>query len=391
MTGVSYAVCALAASVGFGFIVYIHRGRWTPGRVGTAASFAFVAVGMTLSVPAVGSAVDRAAGLPELWRVLAHICVMGVVASAETQLVMLAYPPEQARRRIAFRIWVSVSAAAVLVVLYSVASMRPGSVTLNVEDARIPAVSAYLLVYLAAFVWYSVDIMRLAWRFARSTPRPWSRRGLRLAAIGASFGFLYCLNKGAFIVGYWIGFRPTGEKAITAILILLLVVFCAAGFTLPAWGPSIDVVRRWASRRRSYRLLYPLWRDLVQASPNLVLDGQLDHGRAPLRGVDFALTRRVVEICDARLGLRPWISTEAVTLTGDVAEDEAARIATGVAAQRRGELADDPDPTPMTDPPGGYDGQVAWLVEVGAAYQRLSRGGEPASGRVRSSAMREAP
>ncbi|GAA0935686.1 MAB_1171c family putative transporter [Virgisporangium aurantiacum] len=391
MSGPSYAICAITSFVGLIFTLYINRGRWTPGRAGTAAAFAFVGIGMTLSVPAIGAAVDRATGLNELWRLIAHLCVMGLVACAETQLVMLAFPPEQARRRISMRIWMSIAAAATLTALYALANLHPGPVTFNVEDARIPAVSAYLLVYLAAFVWYTVDIVRLAWRFARATPRPWSRRGLRLAAIGAGFGFLYCVDKAAFIVGYWIGFRPAGEKTISAVLILFSCVFCAAGFTLPAWGPAIDVARRWAGRRRSYRQLYPLWRDLIQASPDLVLDSRLDHGRAPLRGVDFALTRRVVEICDARLALRPWISAHAITVTGEPARDEAVRIAAGVDARRRDRMADDPDTAPITDPPGGYDGQVAWLVAVAGVYRRLSRDRALVGTRVTTPVTREAP
>lgn len=377
MSGFSYATCAVISFASFVYVVYLNHGKWTAGRGGTAAAFAFVGVGMTLSVPAVGSSLGNATGLPELWRVLAHICVMGLVACAETQLVMLAFPPEQARRKIVFRLWASSAAAVALLTLFGVANLRPDPVTLNVEDARVPVVTAYLLVYLAAFVWYTVDIVRLAWRFARLTPRPWSRRGLRGAAIGAGFGFLYCVNKAAFIVGYWIGFQPSGEKTISAILILLSCIFCAVGFTLPAWGPRIDIARRWATRRRSYRRLYPLWRDLLQTTPDLVLDHRLDHGRAPLRGVDFALTRRVVEICDARLALRPWISSSAIHSTGDPALDEAARVAAGIDARRADRRADDPDPTSIADPPGGYDGQVAWLVQVADAYRRRPKGAPP--------------
>jgi hypothetical protein len=391
MSGPSYATCAIICFAGLAFTILLNRGRWTPGRAGTAAAFAFVGIGMTLSVPAIGAALDRSTGLNELWRLIAHLCVMGLVACAETQLVMLAFPPELARKRIMLRIWVSVAAAATLVALHAVANSRTDPVTFNVEDARVPAVSAYLLIYLAAFVWYTVDIVRLAWRFARVTPRPWSRRGMRLAAVGAGFGFLYCVNKAAFIVGYWAGFKPAGEKTVSAVLILFSCIFCAAGFTLPAWGPAIDLARRWAGRRQSYRRLYPLWRDLVQSSPNLVLDHRLDHGRAPLRGVDFALTRRVVEICDARLALRPWISSDAVTVRGDPAEDEAARIACGVDALRHDRRADEPDTTPITDPPGGYDGQVAWLVAVASAYRRIARNRPTTAAVITTSATHGAP
>lgn len=377
MDGILYAVAALAGWLGLGYAIHLSWGRWTWTRVGTSTAFGSFALGMTLSVPAIGAAIDRATGLHELWRVLAHLCVMGIVASAEAQLLALAYPPGDARRRLRGRIALSAAAAAVLVVCYMLASRHPEPVTFNVESARIPAVSVYLLVYLAAFVWYTVDIARLARRFARITPRPWSRRGLRIASWGAVLGLLYCFNKAAFIVGYLLGYQPAGEKRITALLLTVSGLLCVGGFTMPAWGPAIDAANRWRSHRRDYRLLYPLWRDLVRANPELVLDTELDSDRAPLRGLDYALTRRVVEICDARLALRPYIDSRAPDRTGqngrhdDEAESEAARISAGLVARADNRSADDPDETPIVDPPGGYDGQVAWLVAVARAYANL--------------------
>jgi hypothetical protein len=230
-------------------------------------------------------------------------------------------------------------------------------------------------VYLAAFVWYIVDIARLSWRFANITPRPWSRRGLRIASCGAVFGLMYCVNKAAFIIGYLLGYQPGGEKQISALLVTISGLLCIGGFTMPAWGPAIDGAIRWRPRRRDYRLLYPLWRDLVQASPELVLDNQFVNSRAPMRRLDYALTRRVVEICDARLALRPFIEARPAVHSGpsdqrdnDQAVLEAARISAGLVARAHDRLASSPDRTPIADPPGGYDGQVAWLVAVAHAY-----------------------
>lgn len=381
MIGLIYALCAITGLAGFSYVMLVNRGRWTGGRAATASAFAFVAVGMTFSVPAVGSALDRATGLNELWRVLAHLCVMGLVAAAEAQIVILAFPPEEVRRPIIVRIWVSVAAATVLVALFIVASARPEPVLLNVDDARVPVVSAYLLVYVGAFVWYNVDFFRLAWRFSRVTPRPWSRRGLRIAAYGAGFGFAYCISKAAFVVGYWTGLRPSGERTVSAILIMMACILGVVGSTMPAWGPAIDVLRRSTAHRRCYRRLYPLWRDLIHASPDLVLDSKLDHSRAPMRGVDFALARRVVEICDARLALRPWIKSDAVASTDREAVDEAARIASGIDAQRLGHMPEYPDSTPIFDPEGGFEGQVEWLVKVASEYRRL-RSDSAANGKL---------
>lgn len=379
MGGVLYGVCAVAGWAAFAYAMFLTHGRWSWPRFATVAAFCAFAVGMTLSIPAVGAAVDGVTGLHELWRLLAHLCVMVIVASAEAQLLSLAFTPDVARRRIRGRVWLSGAAAAALVALYGVASREPTPVDLNVEFARLPAVAAYLLVYLAAFVWYTVDIARLAWRFARITPRPWSRRGLRIAAWGAGFGLLYCLNKVGFLIGYWLGHQPVGEKAATAVLLTLSGPLCVVGFTMPAWGPAVDKVRRWFARRRAHRQLHPLWHDLLRATPDLVLDARFDRDRPPLLRLEYALTRRIVEICDARLDLRQWIPPDAAENCKDPAAAEAARIAAGIAARRNNVPAPRPDRTPIVDPPGGYDGQVVWLVDVARAYAPLrSSGGQPA-------------
>lgn len=67
---------------------------------------------------------------------------------------------------------------------------------MTVEHATDPAVSAYLLILLAAgFFAYCIAIARLGWRFARICGRPWLRRGLRISAAGAAVAVLYGTNK----------------------------------------------------------------------------------------------------------------------------------------------------------------------------------------------------
>jgi len=264
-------------------------------------------------------------------------------------------------------------------VYLQIRTIRPPA-HLNVEDARHLAVSAYLVIYLGTVAGYAVDITRLLWRLAATTGRPWLNYGLRIAAAGAAIGIPYTVTKAGYAIGFWLRLDPPGEHATTGLLLTVSSLLFAAGLTMPAWGPAADNARQWPRRLRSYRQLEPLWRDLTTAVPHLVLDGASQHRRTPVRGLGFALHRRIVEISDARLALRAYTDT-AVTeracqdgrQRGLADQDlyayvEAARIATGITALRAGQTAGLPDEHAPYDPPGSYDDQVAWLALVSRMY-----------------------
>jgi hypothetical protein len=85
---------------------------------------------------------------------------------------------------------------------------RPG-IRLTVEYARVPAVTAYLLLFVGVgFLPYCIDICRLCWRFAGVCGGPWLRRGLRITAVGSVFAVLYCIDKVLYLFGYWLGRHP---------------------------------------------------------------------------------------------------------------------------------------------------------------------------------------
>ena len=85
--------------------------------------------------------------------------------------------------------------------------------------------------------------------------------------------------------------------------------------TLPAWGPraGVPALYEWATRYRACRRLYPLWRDLCKAFPDLALvppESTVTDALA-VRGLELRLTRRAIEIRDGRLALRANVPTGA--------------------------------------------------------------------------------
>ncbi|MFF0319028.1 MAB_1171c family putative transporter [Micromonospora sp. NPDC005252] len=228
----------------------------------------------------------------------------------------------------------------------------------------------------------SVGITRLCWSFAKICGRPWLRRGLRITAVGAAFALLYSTNKIVYLIAYWAGYQPTGERQIAAVLVTIGALLITIGLTMPAWGPTLKITRRWEDFH-SYRQLEPLWRDLIAALPELELDPTLRRSSTAARDIDYALTRRVAEIRDGRLALRPYTDASVTALAEQLAEQaaltteerqaavEAAHLACALRRHGAGLVAAVPQPADeLHRPDGGYAGEVAWLTLVTDAYAR---------------------
>lgn len=106
-----------------------------------------------------------------------------------------------------------------------------------------------------------------------------------------------------------------------AVSVTLVVI----GATMPAWGSRVGIpsAYRWLDRRRACRRLYPLWRDLCRAAPDIALDA-VPSGLADalvVQDLGFRLYRRVVEIRDGRLAvgthLPPGVAEHAESMGRD--------------------------------------------------------------------------
>ncbi|WP_025619388.1 MAB_1171c family putative transporter [Salinispora cortesiana] len=378
-----YGICAGAGWATFAYTLRLLRRHPTPARRALCVSFGAFAVGVTLAIPPLADSIETGLGLPNLAKVLAHGCAMTIAASAEHMLLYLALPPAQAAARTRRWVWITAGAYLVMVALYAHTLGYDQPVQLTVEYATDPAVSTYLLILMVVgFFAYCIDISRLCWKFARICGRPWLRRGLRITAAGAAVAMLYSTNKIIYLVAFWSGRQPTGEREIAAVLVTISALLMMIGLTMPAWGPLMPLTRRWDDLR-AYRRLGPLWHDLTVALPELELDPQLRRPLVAVRDLDYTLTRRLAEIRDGRLALRPFLDARATQAADALAEQagladddrlatiEAAQLAFGLRAHRAGIAA--PQPHPAEGPPrsaGGWAGEITWLTRVAAAYRQ---------------------
>ncbi|AJT61744.1 hypothetical protein T261_08963 [Streptomyces lydicus] len=144
----------------------------------------------------------------------------------------------------------------------------------------------------------------VCWSYGRSGAPRLLRYGLRLFGTGMLLADLLWVLKLAYLQTRSAAFAPlfspvTGVEAL----------FMAVGMALP-------VVTQLHDRRRdgkSYRELAPLWLDLTAATPDVVL-GPGRRFRGMVVPLQLRLYRRVIEIRDAMIVLRNYVTPSALDL-----------------------------------------------------------------------------
>ncbi|WP_049716143.1 MAB_1171c family putative transporter [Streptomyces caatingaensis] len=338
------------------------RGRTSGPALRQAHRFALcLGAALLVLAPASALAVERAVGVPGLPMLLGDMLRMLAVAC----LGLLAGGPVRRRAAAASLVLLALPA------LFAAARLDHADGHLFVPDGHRPALAAYdavLVLYPAlqlAALWRAVGR-----RARRAAPGP-HRTGLRLLAAATAAGLVWTAwGLDDVRLALLTGRQTDGDDTVSTVLGLLCAALVGAGGSAAAW-PALRH-RRWC--RRTYRALGPLWSALHRAFPETALPGP----RRPLR---FALYRRVIEIHDGLLLLRPHLPPPAPGT--DAPHVAAARIA---AALRSPAAAPGSPPagialTPAADP----DEAAAQLAAVSRAFARLAPP-SPRSGRRRATA-----
>jgi hypothetical protein len=330
----------------------------------------------TLRLAPVTRAFDGAVGVPNVARLAEWGCALVATWGAHAYLLLVDQPEPVARRRARRHAGRLLAAFAGMSVLFALARADQETADFWGRYGAAPFVFEARLVYFACMVAGLAGIGRLCWRYARLGREPALRLGLRVSAAGAFLGlgviaFEALHGAVARFGGAVRPLPPAVQDGIVAVPMALLVL----GSTMPSWGPRVGVsaLCRWVSRYRAYLGLYPLWRELVRAAPEIVLLPPAPRLRDALavRDLRFRLHRRVVEIWDGRLALAPYVEPQVASfatarsgsagLTGRAAAAavEAAVLAAAVRAKRRA--------TPPAEGPPTRDG-VPVAAGVGRAH-----------------------
>jgi hypothetical protein len=344
-----------------------------------------LALAVTVLLPPVHLALDRGTGVANLARLLGHSLALVNACAAQAFLLYSNYSEVVARPRVQRRAWALAATLVLMSTLFTLGRVHHETLDFIGSYGTAGPILAYWLVFLVNLGVALMEVARLAWRWSGLTGRAILRLGLRLTSAGGLVGLAYVGYDLLFLTASQLdradllGNQPLITQALLAAAIGLVVV----GSTMPAWGPRVGLpgLLLWASQYRAHRRLYPLWRRLCEAVPEIVLlpPASLFRDALAVRNLGFRLRRDVIEIRDARLALRPYLDPEIAGaaeelgrragLSGEElrAVAEAASLAAAVQAKARGR------PTTgdrALETPGAADleGEIAWLVKVAAAY-----------------------
>jgi hypothetical protein len=364
-----------------------------------------VALAWTVLQPPVQLAVDRVTGVPNLARLLGHSLAVAAACAAQAFLAYSSDPVAVARPRVRRRVWAAAATLAAMAALFRAGRVHDETLDFIGRYAGTTPILAYWLVFLAYLGVAQVDTIRLAWRWARFSDRLIIQLAGRLTAVGGVFVCAYIgydllyLAASQLDRAHLLGDQPR----ITRLLLTVAIVVGVVGSTMPAWGPRVGLPRlfRWAGHYRAHWLLYPLWRRLCEAVPEIALVPPSARWRDALavRDLHFRLHGRIMEIHDAQLRLRRYRDPRFAETTAalgrraglDGVELRAAVEAASLDAAMRALARRQPvaGARELAPAPGGPDpqreiadlpGEITWLVRVATAFTRSPLVPAPAAG-----------
>jgi hypothetical protein len=361
----------------------LPRGPRSPQRVALWLNIVTLAMAATLFYPTVYRALDRAAGVPNLAELVGHSLILVAAWQAHSILIFLIYERPAAWRRTwagGALVTVTVTAMAVFFALAPVDREAPQTFTATYAGASY--IVPYWVTFLVAVNLLLGDLVRLVARYANRSPKEHLRLGLHLITVGGSFAVAYWCYWSAYLV-LRLAERPVPSGLSTAgrICMFAALAFCVLGSTVPALGPRVGLPTpyAWLASLRDYRQLYPLWRALATAVPEMVLN---QPPRFPV-DVRFWLNRRIIEIED---GLRLYGrspaqaqepdlgSSQQSTVYGDPAT-EAELIRRALTDGRPEAMAAVPINEAAEETESSYADRLRWHLDVARAFANLRRGG----------------
>jgi transcriptional regulator with XRE-family HTH domain len=271
-----------------------------------------VALAWTVLQPPVHLAVDRTTGVANLARLLGHSLAVAAACAGQAFLAYSSLPEAAARSRVHRQVWVAAGTLAAMGILFAVGRVHYETLDFIGRYGTAPAILAYWLIFLTYLGVSQVEVIRLAWRWARFSDRLIIQLAGRMVAVGGLFVLAYIGYDLLFLAASRLGQAHLlgNQPLITRSLLTTAILIGTVGSTMPAWGPRVGLPRvlLWASQYRAHQRLYPLWRRLCQAVPEIALVSPSPRWRDVLAVHDlrFRLHGRVGEVRDGLLKLRPY-------------------------------------------------------------------------------------
>ncbi|WP_411104538.1 MAB_1171c family putative transporter [Streptomyces sp. cmx-4-9] len=369
-----FLLAASSSYAALGYRLYQGRRSWHDLAYRTLVT-TLVFQCLTFTLGAVAMRHADLLGIGNLAILLMHLAAVAFCISAQVILLQWAQAGAEAARKRRFWVVLGLVLDATLTALFFLAD-GPGREPLDFDGNGDPLLLVYLLAFIASQAVPCITLFRQCGPYARMTGHASVRQALRLMSAAAGILLLYSLvrtvNVLTLAAGTDIG---PGKEAVASVLNVLGIISLSLSLTMPAWGPAASRFLAWYRAYRSYRALYPLWRDLYESSPDIALEPP----GTRMGDLDYRLHRRVIEIRDGWRDLRPYITPGPVALDRAVAEEsrqaftEAAQIGQALRAKRTGTAprdGEDAEDLGHRDS-GNFPAEVAWLTKVAVAYSKL--------------------
>lgn len=282
--------------------------RRDPAWNALVAVFALSAASFLISLTPVWTALDHALGTVSVAVPLAQGCVVALLACQGVVFTYWGSPPDHARRTA--RLWL-LAGLAVVVGLFTLfdlltpSQQRPADFTVYYVHDQVYA--AYLTLYITAYTLGELILARGCWTLGRRSPRTPVRTGLIMVAIGAVITLGYSAVRIANVTAATLFDTTLAARweDIAWICGDLGSILTLAGWLIPTLTDRAQRIRYRIRLRRIHAQLHPLWQALHDAAPEITLEA--DSSDRAQRRITFRLYRRVVEIHDGRLLLRPYL------------------------------------------------------------------------------------
>ncbi|MGP4000348.1 MAB_1171c family putative transporter [Streptomyces sp. 8N706] len=382
-------ICTVAGLAAFCYKVpELMRRRTDPALWALALYFLSSGLSYVIDLNWLRNDVSELFGYVNITSLLTQSLVVILTAAQQVLLIHWSHPPEQARITARRRILVFCVALAVLVTLFfaidpyrqdvRAQGALPGSMH-NVQYA------SYTLFYITICAVGQVETVRLSARYARLAHRSSLRVGMWAVAAGATLVLAYCLIRYIQIIGTQLGFDMGAwdpASWLAGDVGSLLQLF---GWTFPSWGETPSA---WVANCRAYTRLRPLWWAMYEAMPVIALEPPPKMWLDCLPGnLEYRLYRRVIEILDGYLELRPYLSDVAAQRGIALREmrNSPQREASFLhaALKARAEAVDAARPAevtsvkvesvrPISPSAEGFEEEKEWLTQVAKSFTRLT-------------------
>ncbi|WP_370948115.1 MAB_1171c family putative transporter [Amycolatopsis sp. cg5] len=356
--GVLFPFAAVFAGIGLVYkLGHLRRNPRDPALVTLCLVFAATMLGFTVSVPSVAKLVAAAVGLTGGTFVVGTCLVLLLVTCEQILLTYWTTDGRDAKRKVWTRLLIGGSVVLGLILTFVVGKHATGGRPPVFLDP--PFFDSYLLGYVAAYTIAEIRIARLCHRHGRNAERRWLRLGLFTVAIGAALTLGNSVTRAGDVLAAHTGLDMTVADQIGGLFGGIGAILKLTGWLLPGIAPSAG----WLAGYRDHLRLRPLWLALCEAYPHIALDGPkpLLADLLSVRDMKFKTYRRVIEIRDGILALRPYMDG------GDDQDPraEAARIKAALASrQAPGHSDESPDRVGGTD----IASDRRWLVQVSKAF-----------------------